>query len=1245
MTQTPIFIPQPEEVATRFLTTLGAPKIVDNVSSLLSDSTLAYTPSLKQSDIVKPLVEAGTTIQTRDEGFLFVVAADDATDHDVATAGGVKLYARPDANGVIDVRQFGCVAGQDSAVQLQKALSHPNLKINIPRLDDPFIVQASLTCAVNEKQILGGWIKEKTGVTLEPMVTVSGDKVTIDGLKIEGAQTTAGSLPADQNKAAVLITGDNCAVINCTGSGKTTMVRTNGNKSRIAFNDFTGFGEGFTSAQNQLLSIRGEYHTIIGNQLHNCGAGITCGSTVLSATISGNVVSGTRDNAIYVSSGVNCVVANNSTFDTFGASAIKVRGFGNVVSGNVVRNHSGGQGNPAITMTSIAVAYANSQETYFVEFNSGSVALRAGQVLTGATSGATGTVQNVWIKDGSLEEGDASGFIVFYVRNATAFAVGENLSLTGGSADVATVLGVPRIGANGNICTNNAVDRCGGYGIWITFDADGSNTAYRQQGAICNNNTVTNCGLDSLEIFAGPSGGIAMTSMFNCECIGNTVIGTAPGSLGGLVFNLSENFDIAHNTVIGQLPAAYVISSSSLRFSHNTLRGGTIAVRLTTNASPGLSDGISFDHNTIYGNVVTEQGNFTFSDGNVLYGAIIAVSKKLATQDYFDIQRNTLIRPDVNNPGISITMLGQATKPVGRVLITDNNFDCSIDAIRLALDGTSVTNLPIKLVDLSRNTIVANTTVAAVRIFTGAYLFAIERMIIDGGSCVNRRAFLEATCVKSGRLTLHGYRADSTDSGTNTLCTVDGFETISIDNCDFGDSTIPNGPLVINCDGKLFVSQSTFRNMSSAGIDPGSDITELHWRFNEVKGTTSDDVQSQLAGSTTLISSDMLRMKETSAEPPDPPNGYAIQWYDMSTGDIRIKSNFTGLVKSRIIFDHSETTFTVLPEITGTAFPGETLTCSSGTATGATGYAYQWFVNDLMVIGANTNEYEPSGLEIGLPIKCRVTATIPSGTDPIMTVPVACWHPIDDVVGGIVYLANKKVYSSLSPDTLAVNSARVRQWSDHTDSFRAVNVADDVTKPRFFPNAVLGNAVVQFDGQDENLSMADGSQAYFRNKSYGYIIAAIKDTAHTTGNDFHRVVHWPTNGTNPRFDISTRHNGTSNFSINARRLDADTTVSASSASDGDWNVITGEALWADGTLNLRVNGTQTATTSFASSGATSNTLSSAVRMGNGHPSAPAAFFPGQIACVFAYDDELTAAELSRLERYAGLLVGKDIPLV
>lgn len=83
---------------------------------------------------------------------------------------------------------------------------------------------------------------------------------------------------------------------------------------------------------------------------------------------------------------------------------------------------------------------------------------------------------------------------------------------------------------------------------------------------------------------------------------------------------------------------------------------------------------------------------------------------------------------------------------------------------------------------------------------------------------------------------------------------------------------------------------------------------------------------------------------------------------------------------------------TAAPAVTGTAQVGQTLSCSTGTWTGATSYAYQWLHNGGPIIGATSSDYVPIEDNIGALLACIVTATNATGsynsssnqTDPVI---------------------------------------------------------------------------------------------------------------------------------------------------------------------------------------------------------------------------------------------------------------------
>jgi len=75
---------------------------IASVAVLLADTTYSYSAGAE-----KVVVAPGAIIQSRTEGWAYVVAASGAADHGLMTAGGVKLYVQPDADGRANLTAFG----------------------------------------------------------------------------------------------------------------------------------------------------------------------------------------------------------------------------------------------------------------------------------------------------------------------------------------------------------------------------------------------------------------------------------------------------------------------------------------------------------------------------------------------------------------------------------------------------------------------------------------------------------------------------------------------------------------------------------------------------------------------------------------------------------------------------------------------------------------------------------------------------------------------------------------------------------------------------------------------------------------------------------------------------------------------------------------------------------------------------------------------------------------------------------
>ena len=157
--------------------------------ALLSDSVLSYAPTGDQL-----LVQAGMPIITSDL-FAYTVAASDASDHHVTTAGGVRLYVLPDAGGM-NVRAFGAqgdgVANDTAAIQAAALAGAAENK--------PIYAPAGtykLTAAVTFSTGLAGDGPSATVFQGTNLGTASGVLITVTGGGVYDGFTVDGACSAD----------------------------------------------------------------------------------------------------------------------------------------------------------------------------------------------------------------------------------------------------------------------------------------------------------------------------------------------------------------------------------------------------------------------------------------------------------------------------------------------------------------------------------------------------------------------------------------------------------------------------------------------------------------------------------------------------------------------------------------------------------------------------------------------------------------------------------------------------------------------------------------------------------------------------------------------------------------------------------------------------------------------------------------------------------------------------------------
>jgi hypothetical protein len=332
---------------------------------------------------------------------------------------------------------------------------------------------------------------------------------------------------------------------------------------------------------------------------------------------------------------------------------------------------------------------------------------------------------------------------------------------------------------------------------------------------------------------------------------------------------------------------------------------------------------------------------------------------------------------------------------------------------------------------------------------------------------------------------------------------------------------------------------------------------------------------------------------------------------------------------------------TVAPAVTGFAYPQETLTCSTGTWTGEPTFAYQGYVNGTLRSGAPSSTFQPLLTDIGLVIRCDVTATLGSQIVTQASGNVTCWHP-DDIAGVVRFWTSRaNVLNSVSPDVAATDGQTVRRWNEVISS-TAADQTTGVSQPIYRATGESSGPSLEFDGSNDSFSLP-GTSDVLQNRTQAYLIAGCRDTTPTAGTDSHAVIYYSVNaGAGPRLALWTRFFTSNIFSAQARRQDADAATRADATSNSNYNVLAAHGDYSNGFVRLRVNGSVSASTALASgSGSTQNSTSLIANIGV----QASGFFPGHLTAVCVANQTLSATDLSRIERYIGLMGGLNIALV
>lgn len=228
-----------------------------------------------------------------------------------------------------------------------------------------------------------------------------------------------------------------------------------------------------------------------------------------------------------------------------------------------------------------------------------------------------------------------------------------------------------------------------------------------------------------------------------------------------------------------------------------------------------------------------------------------------------------------------------------------------------------------------------------------------------------------------------------------------------------------------------------------------------------------------------------------------------------------------------------------------------------------------------------------------------LAGTTSSFTDPTDEPALAAWYDVD---------------------TLPSAGTAISEWTDSSGFSRTItNITSARPVSTNGPNSKL---LAHFDGTDDNLKWGTigGGLSLFQNKSNVVLFALARAGATTTGK---RLFTFQTAGSVTRAAATT----TASSEAGGRRLDTD---SAQLIGPADTSFITNFIIWeihfkyGDSDLYFYTNGVEAAsTTSYQTSGSTSNTLSSAASLGS--DTAGASYWSGTIGDVIIITNSISAS--------------------
>jgi hypothetical protein len=228
-------------------------------------------------------------------------------------------------------------------------------------------------------------------------------------------------------------------------------------------------------------------------------------------------------------------------------------------------------------------------------------------------------------------------------------------------------------------------------------------------------------------------------------------------------------------------------------------------------------------------------------------------------------------------------------------------------------------------------------------------------------------------------------------------------------------------------------------------------------------------------------------------------------------------------------------------------------------------------------------------------------------------------------------------------DTLATDGDAVIAWRDIISGEDATSSGTD---SGLFESDDLDTKSIKFDptlNATDFFTIPSSLIGVFNLQNNCYIFAGAQDTNRTSGDATHGVVSINRSSTIPKLGLFTR--ATSNVFRASASSNNSTAVNASSTSDANYNVLTSEALFTSGSLRLRVNGSQTATTAISTTVPNTTTVNSFI---GASTSSSTTNFNGYMTAIIlaSGSSPMSATDRSRIERFIGLLDGGiNIPLV